>query len=146
MMWRWSIRWTILRRRSQLEDIDSRILKCWNHPEVKLQEKSQSGRAEGSTRWPIPSRKTDRFYDLLLRPGDSVHEVLDYSDLFRITLHGDDVQESDTRWDEVCYQFDRCPQAMSLKVNMKNAFVGLTNSKPFWHYEKELEQHHSQPK
>ena len=26
--WRWSIRWTILRRRSQLEGVDSRILRC----------------------------------------------------------------------------------------------------------------------
>ena len=25
--------------------------------------------------------------------------VLDYSDLFRITLHGDDVQDFDTRWE-----------------------------------------------
>ena len=30
------------------------------------------------------------------------HEaVLDYSDLFSITLHGDDIQNFDTRWDQV---------------------------------------------
>ena len=34
------------------------------------------------------------------------HEaVLGYSDLFRITLHDDDVQEFDTRWDEVLLSF-----------------------------------------
>ena len=27
--------------------------------------------------------------------------ILDCSELFGLTLHGDDVQESDTRWDEV---------------------------------------------
>ena len=49
--WRWSIRWTISRRPSEFEEIDSRILRCWmlseeHHPEFKLQEKSQSGRAK----------------------------------------------------------------------------------------------------
>ena len=30
------------------------------------------------------------------------HEaVLDYSHLFRVTLHGDDIQNFETRWDEV---------------------------------------------
>ena len=32
----------------------------------------------------------------------SAHEtVLDYSDLFRIMAHGDDVLDFDARWDEV---------------------------------------------
>ena len=32
------------------------------------------------------------------------HEaVLDYPDLFRSTLHGDDIQDFDTRWDEVLF-------------------------------------------
>ena len=36
------------------------------------------------------------------RVTDAHEVVLDYSDLFRITLlHGDDVQDFDTRWDEV---------------------------------------------
>ena len=40
--------------------------------------------------------------------GTGAHEaVLGYSDLFRITLHGD-VQEFDTRWDEVLLSIRQC--------------------------------------
>ena len=46
------------------------------------------------------------------------HEpVLDYSDLFRITLHGDNIQDSDTRWDQaLCCLQVKCPSKMSWKV------------------------------
>ena len=38
------------------------------------------------------------------------HEAfLDYSDLFRVTLHGDDVQDFDTRWDEVLLSISQEP-------------------------------------
>ena len=38
------------------------------------------------------------------------HEaVLDYSDLFRITLHGDDIQNFDIRWDEVSFSISLVP-------------------------------------
>ena len=35
--------------------------------------------------------------------------VLHYSDLFRITLRGDDVQGFDTRWDEVLLSIQQVP-------------------------------------
>ena len=55
------------------------------------------------------------------------HEaVVDYSDLFGITLHGDDVQGFDTRWDEV---FATTQQAI-WKLCIRYAYVGLINSKP----------------
>ena len=45
------------------------------------------------------------------------HEaVLDHSDLFGITLHGDDVQEFDARWDEVLVSIKEVPQTILWKV------------------------------
>ena len=41
--------------------------------------------------------------------------VLDYSDLFRITLHGDDIQGFDTRWKFLC-RSNKYPQTISWKV------------------------------
>ena len=35
--------------------------------------------------------------------------ALDYSDLFRITLRGDDVQKFDARWDEVLLSINQVP-------------------------------------
>ena len=35
--------------------------------------------------------------------------VLDYADLFTITLRSDDVQEFDTRWDEVLLSMSKIP-------------------------------------
>ena len=35
--------------------------------------------------------------------------ALDYSDLFRVTLRGDDVEKFDTRWDEVLLSINQVP-------------------------------------
>ena len=35
--------------------------------------------------------------------------VLDYADLFSVTFHDDDVQEFDTRWDEVLLSMSKIP-------------------------------------
>ena len=35
--------------------------------------------------------------------------VLDYADLFSVTLHDDNVQEFDTRWDEVLLSMTKMP-------------------------------------
>ena len=35
--------------------------------------------------------------------------VLDYADLFSVTLHDDNVQEFDTRWDEVLLSMSKIP-------------------------------------
>ena len=35
--------------------------------------------------------------------------VLDYADLFSVTLHDDDVQEFDARWDEVLLSMSEIP-------------------------------------
>ena len=35
--------------------------------------------------------------------------VLDYADLFSVTFHDDDIQEFDTRWDEVLLSMSKLP-------------------------------------
>ena len=57
----------------------------------------------------MPSRKTTcMIYEDFWVTG--AHEaVFDHSDLFRITLHDDDVQEFDTRWDEVMLSIRKEP-------------------------------------
>ena len=35
--------------------------------------------------------------------------VLDYADLFSVTLHDDNIQEFDTRWDEVSVSMSKIP-------------------------------------
>ena len=42
--------------------------------------------------------------------------VLDYADLFSITLRNDNVQEFDTRWDEVPPSMSKIPSFMFWKV------------------------------
>ena len=35
--------------------------------------------------------------------------ALDYADLFSVTLHGDNIQDFDTRWDEVLLSMSKIP-------------------------------------
>ena len=43
------------------------------------------------------------------RVTDAHHTVLDHADLFSLTLRNDDVQEFDTRWDEILLSMTRTP-------------------------------------
>ena len=45
------------------------------------------------------------------------HEaVLDFSDFFCITLHGDDIQELDARWDQVLMSTSEVPNDKILEI------------------------------
>ena len=49
-------------------------------------------------------------YDYFRETG--AHDtVLDYADLFSFTLHDDNIQEFDTRWDEVQLSMSKIPSA-----------------------------------
>ena len=86
------------------------ILRCQTR-EFPNQEEGQSRGTESPERGPVSMRITDRFHDLRLlssdwrswhRVGLRFHEtVLDNADLFSVTLHDNNIQEVDTRWDEV---------------------------------------------
>ena len=42
--------------------------------------------------------------------------VLDYADVFTIDLRNEDVQEFDTRWDEILFSMSKIPPMMSWKA------------------------------
>ena len=42
--------------------------------------------------------------------GTGAHDtVLDYADLFSVSLHDDNIQEFDTRWDEILSSMTKIP-------------------------------------
>ena len=141
---RWRLLRTILRRRGQFFDIHFQTSRClmqrslppWRRSsEMRTSKKGLSGRAEDS-------KKNDRFlcgrqiafmiYEHFRVTGSHV-ALLDYSDLFGRTLHGDDVQGFDTRWDEALLSIQRVPSDDFLESLKKCANVGLIKSKPYWH-------------
>ena len=67
-----------------------------DHSEFPLQEKCQSGGTESSKRKSVSSRKTVRLHDLRLLSSD-----------WRCN---DDVQEFDTRWDEILLLMSKSPK------------------------------------
>ena len=66
------------------------------------------------------------------RVAEAHQAVLDYSDLFSITLHGDDIQDFDTRCDQVYYQQVRFPMTRVWKVRPRCEYESLINSKQYW--------------
>ena len=88
------------------ELLDARIASASNkidHPEFPLQEKGQSGTEK--LRKKIGSLKTDRLHDPRLLP-----------DLFSVTLHDNNIQEFDTRWDEVPLSMSKIPPTIPWKA------------------------------
>ena len=81
-----------------------------DHPEFLLQEKGQSRKQK--------AQKEDRFlrerqiaYMIYknFRVTGAHDTVLDYADLFTITLRNDNIQEFDTRWSEILLSMTRIP-------------------------------------
>ena len=57
------------------------------------------------------------------RATDARHTVLDYADLLAVTLRNDDVQEFDTRWDEILLSMSKIPTDDVLETN--SGYVSL---------------------
>ena len=70
--------------------------------EFPVQEKGQSGGTDTSERRSVPSRKTFQ----VTRDHDT---VLEYADLFTLTLRNDDVQEYDAMRDEILLSMTKIP-------------------------------------
>ena len=64
----------------------------------------------------------------------AAHEaVLDFTDLFSIALHGDDIQEIDTRWDHVLMSTSEVPNDRILEsLCTRCECESLQNSKQYW--------------
>ena len=82
-----------------------------DHSEFPIEEEGQSRGTESPKRGSVSSWKTDRFRDLRILSSDwwSCDTALDHADLFSLTLHYDNVQEFDTRWDEVALSMSKIP-------------------------------------
>ena len=75
------------------------------------------------------------------------HEaILDYSDLFGVTLHGDAVQGFDTRWDEVSLSIQQVPSDDMLESFYQMLMRVSDQLKTVLAlYEREIERHNLQP-
>ena len=92
------------------------ILRCWTRRlfvlwtrSSRIPKEGQSRGTESRERGPVSSRKDRSLfmthdYFRVTRAHDA---VLDYASLFNVTLHNDNIQEFDTRWDEIllCRRF-----------------------------------------
>ena len=59
--------------------------------------------------------------------------VLDYTDLFSISSHGDDIQDFDTRWDQALLSTSEVPKDKNiLKVCTGREYESLINSERYW--------------
>ena len=60
------------------------------------------------------------------------YTALDFADLFSVTLHDDNIQEFDSRWDEVPLFMSKIPSDDNLESLCKRRIHGPRNSKPCW--------------
>ena len=58
--------------------------------------------------------------------------VLDYADLFSVTLRDDHIQEFDTIWDEVYYRCQKYHPMKSWQDCTNWGYASLINAKPYW--------------
>ena len=92
--------------------LDAKVASALNKilQKFSFQEEGQSRGTESPERGPVSTRKTDCPHDLrLLSSYWRSCTVLDYADLFSVTLHDDNFQEFDTRWDEVLLSMSKIP-------------------------------------
>ena len=96
----------------KFEMLDAKIASALNKiiQNFQFKKKNQSGGAESPKRGSVSEGDKSPFmiYDNFRVTG--AHDaVLDYADLFSVTLHDDNVQEFDTRWDEVLSSMTQIP-------------------------------------
>ena len=84
-------------------------------------------------RGPVSMRKTDRLHDPrpLFELLVLIDTILDTLILFSYTLRDDNIQEFDTRWDEVLLSMSKIPPMKSWKVSVQteNTWVRATKNR-----------------
>ena len=80
-------------------------------------------------------------------PVTDAHDtVLDCADLFSVTLHDDNVQEFDTRWDEVLLSMSKIPSDEILEILFKLRIRESAQLKTVFElYDMEIHQNISMP-
>ena len=66
------------------------------------------------------------------RVTGALEAVLDFTDLFSVTLRGDDVQDFDTRYNEVLSTISEVPNGKIWKVCARCEYESLMNEKQCW--------------
>ena len=105
----------------KFEMLDARIASSLNTIIQNSQfKKKVSLEEQKAQRGIVSTRNTDRLHDQhgcrLIGAHDT---VLDFADLFSVTLHDDNVQEFDTIWDVILLSCPRYRPMISLKVCKK---------------------------
>ena len=101
-----------------------------DHPEFPVQEEGQSRGTEGG---PVSTRRQTAFTICDYFRVTGAHDtVLDYADLFSVTLRDDNIQEFDTRWDEVLLSMTKNPSDEMLESLYNWGNVSLRNSNPYY--------------
>ena len=107
--------------RDQLLERIFQILRCWTRRLLLLWTRSIIQNSQFKKKVCLEeqkAKKEDRFLrgrqiafmiDDYFRVTGAHGTVLDYADLFSVTLHDDNVQEFDSRWDEVLLSISRIP-------------------------------------
>ena len=94
------------------EMLDAKIASALNkiiqNSQFKKKVSLQEQRAQKDDRFPRGRRIAFMIYDYFRVTG-AQNTVLDYADLFSVTLHDDNIQEFDTRWDEVPLSMSKIP-------------------------------------
>ena len=107
--WRWSSRSTHF---PNFEMLDARIASALNkiiqNSYFKKKVRLEEQKAQKEDRFPRGRQIAFMIYDYFRVTG--AHDtVLDYADLFSVTLRDDNVREFDTRWDEVLLSMSKIP-------------------------------------
>ena len=94
------------------EMLDAKIASALNkmiqNSQFKKQVSLKEQKAQKEDRFPRGRQIASMIYDYFRVTG--AHDtVLDYADLFSVTLRDDHVQEFDTRWDEVLWSMSKIP-------------------------------------
>ena len=93
-----------------LQKLDAKIASALNNiiQNSHFKKKVSLEEQESPEGGPVSTRKTDRLHDLRLF-SSHWRSVLDYADSFSITLRNDNVQDFDTRWDEILLSMTKIP-------------------------------------
>ena len=110
--------------------ISSALNKIIQNSQFKKKVSLQEQKAQKEDRFLRGRQIAFMIYDCFRVTG--AHDtVLDSDDLFSVTLHGDHIQEFDTRWDEVLLSMSKMPSDDILESLKNWENVSPRNSKPF---------------
>ena len=141
--WSWLIQWMNWDLRHLLVVFQCRILKYlmqgllqrWTKSSIILISQEESVWRNKRPRSRIVSFVADRLlpliYDYFRVTG--VHDsVENYADLFTISLRNDDIQEFDSKWDGILFQWRKSHLMTSWKDCTNWEYESLRNSTPYW--------------